>query len=249
MRASLGGLLGVVSVAVTFGCGRLGYQAHSASDGSVLADGGDLDALTRSDGGRTPDASATVDASESDAATADGGAGPLHFFVLTNGSWNGNLGGSDGATQKCLDDLNANDWLGRPDAPLTTDQVMPLLVTSVFAFGALPSTTYAFARSGDATVGGATFTTDASGLGPGDRESWSGPTRFGIAARAWTGVATSTDETLWGPDDGIDCDNFGIATGTGITGVTDSTGWTRWHELGGTDCATSQRLYCFVSVP
>src|SRR5258707_9791 len=104
--------------------------------------------------------------------TAPAGSG---YFVLTNTTYDGNLGGLAGANSKCLTELTTNTaWAGYSSANSNGQ----LVSSKVFAFlgtgssgttqNLLPLTTYYFASVGNAGAGGASFVTDSSGLGPGD---------------------------------------------------------------------------------
>ena len=74
--------------------------------------------------------------------------------------------------------MTANDWAGKSTASangwLDSTHVKAFVYTN-FPF---PSTTYAFAVSGDNTKGGATFTTNANGEGPGNTQNWFGTNYF-----------------------------------------------------------------------
>jgi hypothetical protein len=52
-------------------------------------------------------------ADSGDTSTPNTGTG---YFVLSNGTWNGNFPGLGGANANCLTDLQSNDWLNKADA-------------------------------------------------------------------------------------------------------------------------------------
>lgn len=130
------------------------------------------------------------------------------YFVLTVGSWDGDLktagggtSGFDGANKLCLSDLTNNDWNGKDDAQargiLNLDNIRAFLcygdnnTTSGSApficQNPLANTMYYFAVSGDATKGGAFFTADGEGRGPENSQNWSGVNYFASDAEIWTG--------------------------------------------------------------
>ena len=104
------------------------------------------------------------------------------YFVMSKSTWNGNLGGSLAAADaKCLTELTTNTgWRGYPDANsrgiLTSGKVHAFICAHEAAGicnATVASTTYYFAYAGDATKGGASFTTDSGGIGPNDSADWS----------------------------------------------------------------------------
>lgn len=104
------------------------------------------------------------------------------YFVLASGTYNGNLSGLSGADATCLSDLTANDWMGKGSAgTLTAARVKAFLCDDTTCNNLASSTQYYFARSSVPATGGASFTTDGTGRGPGDTNIWSGATRFGVA--------------------------------------------------------------------
>lgn len=102
------------------------------------------------------------------------------YFVLSNTTYTSDLGNLTGANEKCYTDLSAEDWLGKENVTLTASKVEAFLCSSLECSRLLANTTYYFARSGNATVGGASFTTNGSGIGPGDTTPWSGLTYFNV---------------------------------------------------------------------
>lgn len=175
-----------------------------------------------------------------------------NYFVLTNGTWTGALGGNVGADEKCLSDLNTNDWLNKPSGTLSQDMVRAFLCADVDCTTGLPSTTYTFARSGSTTDGGGTFTTDGTGDGPNDSANWSLSTQFGLDTTTWTGMDNGT-ATNWPGNGGCNCSDFSLDSGagcsnTGNIGDTNTTGQGRWQG-GSFSCGNARRLYCFVDIP
>lgn len=180
------------------------------------------------------------------------------YFVLTSGGYNGNLGGLGGAAAKCLTDLTNNVWIGKSDAQtrglLTSANVRPFLCDGSACAPLVPSTSYSFALSGDASKGGATFTTDSMGRGPGNAVNWSGAAAFGTSVSYWSGRGMGST-TKWGQtsleSSGSDvaCSAWSVGTffGFGTTGASNGTSWGRWYGLMPTGCNSSNRLVCLVS--
>ena len=199
--------------------------------------------------------------------TATGGDG---YFVITAGTWDGNLQAASGmaegfaaANKLCLDDLTANDWQGKADA-----QARGLLNAAhikAFIGGgdpnsedegaqyALPGTTYFFAVSGDATKGGASFTTNAAGQGPGNADNWSGASYFAGDKEYWGGRHSEFGHDLLWPTNNpwaIGCGTTGASqwdtTGnTSSIGKTNSTTNGRWHNSG-YSASVARHLVCMV---
>lgn len=184
---------------------------------------------------------------------------PPAYFVLTQTTWNGDLGGQSGAHAKCLTELTTNtNWMG-----YATANANGLLTASkVFAFGQcgtnggactgtmIPNMAYRFAVVGDSAKGGSTFVTDSSGRGPNDSANWAGTTYFGTSTSYWSSRhagANKWTNTGWGAY----CSNWtssssGVSGGVGIPG---STGDSRWHgEFNpNSTCDNLLPLVCFVN--
>ena len=99
--------------------------------------------------------------------------GPYGYFVMSNGTWNGNLGDLSGADSKCLTDLTTNTgWKGYSDANvrglLTSGNVHAFLCNGSTCNNLNASASYLFADANNSGNGGASFTTDGSGVGPND---------------------------------------------------------------------------------
>jgi len=175
------------------------------------------------------------------------------YFVLTSGTYTGSLGGITGADSKCYDDLLANNWLGKSNTVLTTANVKAFLCDGSTCNEALPSTTYKFATSGNPSFGGATFTTNAGGLGPNDASTWAGTLYFGATASYWTnrGLGTST---LWTNVSAVSGSVNTNCTGwtspsfsqSGIVGISNSSTNTRWKNSTTSTCDFLKKLVCFV---
>ena len=175
------------------------------------------------------------------------------YFVITSGTWNGNLGGIAGANAKCLSDLTANDWMGKADAVsrgMLDNENVKALMCRTSCQTALSNVTYYFAVSGDNTKGGASFTTDSAGSGTGDAANWSGSTYFDGTKSYWTGLNASS-ATLWTSTSNHGgtwyCSswNDGTSGTTGEDGTSNSTGITRWENSKPT-CDNVRNLICMV---
>ena len=180
------------------------------------------------------------------------------YLVLTSASWDGNLGGIAGANANCLSDLTANDWMGKADA--TTRSLINSTKIKAMFIGATsqhanPSTRYFFAVSGDNTLGGAFFTSNASGYGPNNTQNWSGINYLGGYREYWTGYDNNGVAATWdnytANGDNWYCNAGGgrwtsnSSAATGCVGASASTTWGRW--CGGViACDQTRRLLCFV---
>jgi hypothetical protein len=189
----------------------------------------------------------------------------IGYFVMTSGTWNGNLGGVQGANTLCYNDLLANDWMGKATA-VANGQLNP---TNVRAFicgpgqytgacnNATPNGTYQFARSGDVGVGGASFTANSSGFGPNNSVAWAGATYFNTSQRYWSG-RTSTSASIWADGDvawaafgGDSCAYYTSSSAARFSAFGDPTTSNagRWQSGGygwGRTCNQTAALVCFV---
>jgi hypothetical protein len=179
------------------------------------------------------------------------------YFVMTSdwyasnkASAGGNLGGLIGANRLCYDDLNTFDWLGKSAAgPLSPNRVTAWLCDSTTCNNFKPSSTYAYAFSGNTAFGGLSFTTDASGLGPNDSSNWgSGTTTFrGSSTNYWSGRSAGTSTAGGGTPGASTCADWSTnITGTGVRGQS-TTGTTRWNTTAANCTTTSYRLLCLVA--
>ena len=190
------------------------------------------------------------------AITAPAGSG---YFVLTATTWNGNLGGLAGADAKCLTELGTTytSWRGYSTAN-SNGQIIASKVKS-FLCGTtcnnlMPLTTYYFARADSGTPGGASFTTDASGLGPGNANAWSAANYFSGTYSWWSGRIVSGSNfcsTAYNSGGAFytACSSNWASSSSGITatyGATANTDTKRWFESTST-CDLSLYLICFVN--
>lgn len=190
--------------------------------------------------------------------TAPAGSG---YFVMTHTTWNGNLGGLAGADAKCLTELGTTytSWKGYTTAngngQITAGKVKAFLC-DYSCNNLMPLTTYYFAYANNGSIGGASFTTDATGRGPSDSNPWSAANYFGGTYTYWTGrtddIGSGVDPQAWfNTYSGYVCDNgsawtattSGYIANTGNSSTTDAQRW--WSNNYG--CNTSRRLICFVN--
>jgi hypothetical protein len=191
------------------------------------------------------------------AITAPAGSG---YFVLSHGTYNGFIGtgGLSGADATCLTDITANTgWLGYATAnsngQLIAAKVHAFLCASGICNNPTPLTTYYFANALNSGAGGATFTTNSSGSGPGDSNNWSAATYFGASYTYWTG-RNYTSSTQWANATGITnfCgntdgwNNTGGAGAQGQVGASGNADQNRWSSSA-PNCGTSEHLICFVN--
>jgi hypothetical protein len=184
------------------------------------------------------------------------------YFVLTSTTYNGNLGGLSGADAKCLTELTTNtNWMGYS----TANGNGQLVASKVHAFLSLqthvssnlmPLTTYYFANAANSAAGGASFTTDANGAGPGDAQNWSAASYFSGTYNFWSGRADNAGHntaTLWYTQASNYNDCTGWTDGTsgayGDPGATANTDQSRWGLLtyNVTTCDNTYHLVCFVN--
>lgn len=172
------------------------------------------------------------------------------YFVLTHDSWSGNLGGIDGANDKCLSDLTTHDWMNKSDAVarniLTAGKVRAFLCTGT-CNNVAPNVTYYFAVSGAPTLGGASFTANSSGSGPDNAQNWSGLNYFSPGMDFWTGRSTSTTERWSVSGLSSRCAEWvnGTSSLNGGTGTSDSGVERRW-QFQAPGCDQLRRLVCIV---
>ena len=115
----------------------------------------------------------------------------IGYFVLTSGTYTGNLGGLSGANSTCLTELTTNTgWLGYSTAngngQLVAGKVLAFLCDGNICNNLVPLTTYYFANAGNSAAGGASFTTNSSGFGPGDNADWAAANYFSGSYFYWS---------------------------------------------------------------
>ncbi|MBP7252641.1 MAG: hypothetical protein KBA75_04055 [Alphaproteobacteria bacterium] len=191
--------------------------------------------------------------------TAASGTG---YFVLTHTAWNGNLGNISGADAKCLTELSTTytSWRGYSTAnsngQLTSGKVHAYICNEFTCNNLMPLTTYYFAYANSGTPGGASFTTDNTGLGPGDSNAWSAANYFSGTYNYWAGrdsdPGTGVTPSLWTSrplgSTYTNCTGWSDSTvgQTAVSGNSANTNQNRWDDNYQT-CNTTQRLICFVN--
>lgn len=144
----------------------------------------------------------------------------------------------------CRTDLRSNDWVGKSDSSVNVDsKVRTFACTSSGCPEGKPNTTYRFAVIGSTTRGGASFTTDANGVGPGDTSDWSGSTYFG-SGNYWTGRSSGAS-TSWGTTPAGTCNDWTASTGVNGEYGTSGTGTGRWAS-GSKGCQYAYGAICIV---
>ena len=171
------------------------------------------------------------------------------YFVLTGTTWDGDLGGLAGANAKCLDELTDHPWKGKGDASaLTSENVEAFLCSDTECQNLLPYTEYKFAVARNPAYGGAKFTSDMYGKGPGDQTNWGGATYTGGNYIYWTGRGGLNDST-WG--DALTygtCSSWtynGLMYVWGTTGQSNAATTNRWYIPAQT-CGSDRHLICMV---
>jgi hypothetical protein len=186
------------------------------------------------------------------------------YVVLTSGSWNGNFGGLSGANADCLSDLTANNWMGKSTAvaagQLTSGNVVAWLCNSSSCNNWFANSTYYFAASGNTSAGGATITTDATGVAgysgsyyssTSDGNQWSAVNYFDTTATYWTG--NGPDYASWVPysyysgNTAYYCNDWTNSTTSdyGIDGISTASNVNRWTNAA-VYCTSTLQLICLV---
>lgn len=171
-----------------------------------------------------------------------------HFFILSNTGHKGDFGGLSGADSTCLDDLKTKTWRGKGGPALTSSTVKAWLCDNSGCNNLSNNTTYTFARMANASIGGATFTTNGSGRGPDNSDDWDIAGRWSVNAHVWTGRNSGTS-TLWPTTKHSNhCNSWNDQTDsyTGRIGETNNTDADRWSSVND-DCDNNNRYVCVVS--
>lgn len=180
------------------------------------------------------------------------------YFVLTQTTWNGDMSGMSNVDELCLTELTTNtNWRGYADAQarglLVASKVRAFICGYDSCINPIPLTSYAFARVGSATDGGATFTTDEQGFGPYNSDNWSGAAYFGVNATYWSGRADNGGALSYWNDNpgngGGGCTQYTSTGGFAGVGTSNSTGIARWRIATGSRpaCSNSYPLVCLVN--
>src|SRR5262249_22994825 len=125
---------------------------------------------------------------------------------------------------------------------LTASNIHAFICFDTYAcYDTIPLGTYYFANAGDGTAGGASFTVDASGIGPNDSANWSGLTYFNTSVNYWTGRDSGGTSTTWGSG------GWGMNNGSNSEyGNSNNTNISRWaaNNSGG---LSSAKIICIVN--
>ena len=179
-------------------------------------------------------------------------AGNVGYWVLSKGTYTGSLGGLSGADSTCLTDLTTNTgWMGYSTAlaagQLVSGNVHAFLCdASSFCDVIYPNTTYYFANANNATYGGASFTTNGYGYGPGDTNAWSGSTYFNYSNYYWTGHGNTGSSYWYDNNNGNTCTGWTSTSGTGGSGLSTQTNGGRIAYTNN-NCSSSYPLICVVN--
>ena len=105
------------------------------------------------------------------------------------------------------------DWQGKTGTTLDDEHVFAFNCYGSYTCTILSdSDTYTFAVSGDNTLGGDSFTTNASNEGPGDTAAWNTSIRFGTTAKQyWSGYRTGSSSYWTETNGGGDTDPTAVA--------------------------------------
>lgn len=175
-----------------------------------------------------------------------------NILVMTNTTWNGNLGGLAGANTKCLDEISASgnnyDFQGKPGTTIDATTVKAYLCDGVDCNTHEVSKTYYFATANNMAAGGASYTTNTNGQGPGNGTNWSGLTRFNLSLSYWSGRDTGS-ASLWSnlpdPDHCLGWTSS-VASDLGKVGDTTQTDQLRWSSTTNA-CSSTRRLLCIIT--
>lgn len=186
------------------------------------------------------------------APTAPAGSG---YFVLSSTAHNGDFGGwPAGADSVCLNDLTTNTgWQGYAAAlangQLIAGKVRALLcVNPSGCTNLMPVTTYYFANAGDGSAGGAFFTTDVTGRGPGDSANWAAANYFSLSVTYWTNRSSGSN-TLWSNSYyNPSCNSWSDSTSLNSSrlGSSSNTNANRWTGTNST-CDNAHYFICAVN--
>lgn len=176
------------------------------------------------------------------------------YFVLTESTYTGDLGGLAGANAACLAELQAGIWLGKGQASLSTANVRAFLCDSTTCQDPVSTTQYQFARVAEPELGGGSFVTDRYGRGPGNSETWSsGTEEYDQSVTYWTGARGTEAHQLWGVLQPNSTSSFFDAcsdwsngvSGNGRVGTSGTSGAGRWNSSD-QGCGNALRLICMV---
>jgi hypothetical protein len=157
------------------------------------------------------------------------------------------MGGLAGANNFCLNELANNDFKGKSGVTVDASHVFAFLCDSTKCNNLPGGKTFTFAAAGNPAVGGASFTTDVTGTGPGSMFNWDTPETFGGAYITWTNRdGDSAGGEYWYNKPGSSsCSDWTTSSNSpvGQVGRTDTWNGARWDN-GGNICSDQNRLIC-----
>jgi len=174
-----------------------------------------------------------------------------HYFLLSHGTWTGNLGGNAGADAKCLQEVNDYDWLGKNDRLFSEAEVHAFICGGP-CFNLAGNTEYTFGVINDMAHGGNTFITDEYGRGPNNTDNWSLAGIFGGSASYWAARGDVSNNLWSNSNSGDTCSNWtnGWAGNTSPRGDYGASGYTdsyRWNRPDGYNfCKNTRHIICAV---
>lgn len=168
---------------------------------------------------------------------------PVHYFILTNLTTTA-IFSPDGF---CQTDIVNYTWKGKPGYSIPTNKIKAFVCDTTSCANLAPNETYIFARSGDVTAGGATFTTDSFGVGPNDSANWSGPSYFNVVTSWWSGRQAGAATQFSTSPHTQTCGGWTSILSTGTSGSTNATNALRWSNAN-PSCGTSLPLICIVDL-
>ena len=187
------------------------------------------------------------------------------YMVMSNGSWNGNLGGLEGADDKCYSDLTANDWKGKDKATalglLTAGNVKAALCNGTTCNNPTYPGNFSFAVSGSPLIGGTTYsgTADPSSYNRsfGISGDWLASDFFGSTNFQYWSNRGAYNDNYWTTapytsNAGFHCTDWALTTGNGAFAQTDRVdsdhdAYKAYYNR--VACTTAKRLLCMVQPP
>ncbi len=181
-----------------------------------------------------------------------------YFVLVRSAASNSNFGGRAGAASICLNRLTRDPWKGKMDSytrgMLNSSKIRPFLCDASTCENAVPNTSYRYAQAEMPSQGGASFTSDGNGAGPGDSSNWGaygGTTKFhvdgeGNGSMYVTGRGAGTS-TAWGTSPhSATCSGWTSTSGNNArVGYNNLTGTSRWSQASSA-CNFAVNLICFV---
>ncbi len=177
-----------------------------------------------------------------------------NLLIATTTTWSGNLGGLAGANTKCLDELSASgnnyDFQGKTGVTLNSTTVTAFLCDATTCAHPDFGEVYWTAVANNKTAGGSSILINNNAQGPNDFLNWSSWSHFQGITGAWTGRDQGST-SLWSINPGVvtSCSNWtdGLVSGTGRSGLFNSTLGNRWSDTASITCNNVRQLLCLVT--